>query len=56
MEAIKAHQGKDWLTYKDMLQFEEDKTNLKTQKDLIFNYGWLQYKQIKDLYEFHRRK
>lgn len=43
VEVIKPHsdcQGEEWLTYKDVLLIEGQKTTLKSEDDLPFRYGW----------------
>lgn len=55
-EVIKSfleHKGEDWLAYKDLLLLGE-KTKLK-MGDLPFNYGWLPYKHIKELYDSDKK-
>lgn len=42
--------GEDWITFKDLLLTEGKRAKLKTE-ELPFKYGWLQYRQIKALFD-----
>lgn len=38
------YQGKEWLTYKNLLLIDAKQTKLKNEEDM-FEHNWLQYRQ-----------